>query len=246
VSSATHDRAGVTAVVLAGGKGTRIRTLYPDVPKPMIEVAGKPFLHWVTTYLIKSGVSDFVYSTGHLGDQIADWCANGDFPGVRRRVCPEVEPLGTGGGLLNCLDLCQSELLTINGDSLCLGGAPEILDLRSDASVSAALLGVYQEDTSRYGTLDFDEATQKLRAFREKAPGRGYVNAGVYFFRKQALLGFQRGVALSIERDVIPDLLTNGSQVRVVPVRDAAFIDIGVPETVVAASAFIEANKALF
>lgn len=244
--TALEDPTGVTAVVLAGGRGTRISGLYPDVPKPMIEVAGKPFLYWVTAHLVRFGVSDFVYSTGHLGEQIADWCSNGDFPDVRRRVCPEVDPLGTGGGLLNCLDLCKDEILTINGDSLCLGGVSEILDLRSDTGFSAALLGVYQDDTSRYGALDFNEANRDLLGFREKAPGRGYVNGGVYLFRKRALLAFQRGATLSIEHDVIPGLLANGAQVRVVPVRDAAFIDIGVPETVVAASAFIEANRALF
>ncbi len=132
-SAAPHDPAGVTAVVLAGGRGTRIRGLYPDVPKPMIEVAGKPFLHWVTAHLVRAGVRDFVYSTGYLGDQIADWCGNEDFPGVRRRACPEAEPLGTGGGLLNCLDICRDEILTINGDSLCVGGVSEILQLRSAA-----------------------------------------------------------------------------------------------------------------
>ncbi len=94
--------------------------------------------------------------------------------------------------------------------------------------------------------MDFDETTRQLLGFREKAPGRGFVNAGVYLFRKPALLSFQRGVALSIEYDVVPALLARGDAVRVAPVRGAAFIDIGVPETVVAAADFIAANRTSF
>lgn len=234
----------VSVVVLAGGRGTRISSLYPDVPKPMIEVAGKPFLHWLTAYLARFGVRDFIYSTGHMSEQIAAWCKNGAFPGLSRRACAEAAPLGTGGGLLNCIDLCGETILVVNGDSLCLAGMPELLALRAEG-VSAGLIGVYQDDASRYGSLDFGE-DRRLRAFREKAPGQGYINAGVYLFRKDALDRFERGVALSIEHDVMPALLRDGEDVRVAPVRDAQFIDIGVPETVVAATAFVEANKDLF
>ncbi|MEQ1809420.1 MAG: sugar phosphate nucleotidyltransferase [Terricaulis sp.] len=236
----------VSAIVLTGGKGTRISGLFPDVPKPMIKVAGEPFLYWVTAYLSRFGVSNLIYSTGHLGGQIAGWCEKRQFPDLRRVVCHEIAPLGTGGGLLNCLDLCGENIVALNGDSLCLGGVEQLLGLRDDANVSAGLIGVHQDDASRYGSLDFDSGSNRLRGFREKAPGRAHINAGVYYFRKSALLAFPRDTVLSIEHDIVPQLLVRGDDIRVVPVRDAPFIDIGIPETVNAAAAFIEANKALF
>lgn len=235
-----------SAIVLAGGKGTRVSGLYPDVPKPMIEVAGEPFLHWVTAYLSRFGVHDFVYSTGHLGGQIADWCENRQFPDLRRVACHESVPLGTGGGLLNCLHLCGENVLVLNGDSLCLGGVEPLLNLRSDGNVSAGLIAIHQDDASRYGSLDFDAGSNRLCGFREKAPGTAHINAGVYYFRKSALRAFARDTVLSIEHDIVPQLLVRGDDIRVVPVRDVPFIDIGIPETVNAAAAFIEANKTLF
>ena len=235
-----------SAVVLAGGRGTRISSLYPDVPKPMIEVAGKPFLHWVTSYLARFGVRDFIYSTGHLGGQIADWCENDQFPNLRRIACHESTPLGTGGGVLNCLDLCGDNILVLNGDSLCLGGVESLLSLSNEAEVSAGLIGVHQDDTSRYGSLDFDAQSKRLHGFREKVAGSGHINAGVYYFRRSALQAFPRDAVLSIEHDIVPQLLARRCDVRVVPVRDAPFIDIGIPETVKAAASFIEANRALF
>jgi len=94
---------GVSAVILAGGRGTRIQHLNPDSPKPMIVCCGQPFLYWVTANFAKAGLRRFIYSTGYKGEQIARWCKDRTMPGIERTACHEAAPLGTGGGLINCL-----------------------------------------------------------------------------------------------------------------------------------------------
>lgn len=236
----------VTAIILAGGKGTRIRSLYPDVPKPMIPIRNKPFLYWVTVFLARAGVSHFVYSTGYFGDQIAAWARDDNLPGIVRSTVHENEPLGTGGGLINCLQAVNSEwVLVANGDSLCLSGMDALLAITRRDNVVGGLIGVHIDDTSRYGSLDLT-AQGRLTAFREKAPGRGHINAGTYLFRKDALMALGRRGACSIEQDVFPELIARGGHLQAVLVRDAPFIDIGTPETVAQADAFISANASSF
>lgn len=236
----------VTVVVLAGGLGTRIRALHPDVPKPLVPVAGRPFLHWLTAYLARFGLADFVYATGHLGDQIEAWTAERDMPGIARRVCREPRPLGTGGGLLHCLDLCRGWVLVSNGDSLCLGGVADLLALRGRDGLAGGLVGILQDETSRFGSLAIDPATGELAAFREKVPGRGYVNAGLYLFRADALRAVATEGPTSIERDLVPAMLRRHVRLGVITLEAAPFIDIGTPETVAAATAFVESHGDCF
>ena len=141
----------VTVVILAGGKGTRLQGLYPDLPKPLIPVLGRPFLQWLTQWIGRHGPSHFVYSTGYKADQIEDWAADGSLPGIERICRREEEPLGTGGGLLNCLDLCREWLLVANGDGLLMDGIESILAMRGN-DIDGGLLAVEVPDTARYGT----------------------------------------------------------------------------------------------
>jgi D-glycero-alpha-D-manno-heptose 1-phosphate guanylyltransferase len=233
----------VTAVILAGGQGTRIRALFPDVPKPLIPVAGQPFLNWLTGYLAGAGLRSFVYSTGYKGSQIDDWCRDGGFPDCRRISVYEGQPLGTGGGLLNCLDDAADWLLVANGDGLCMTGIDALLAMRHEPGVDGGLIGVHVADTSPYGSLDSDEAGMLLR-FREKQPGTGYVNSGIYLFRKSALEPLRRQEPSSLERDLIPEMLAAGRRLKVVRCAEAPFIDIGTPEAIARADDFVMTHLA--
>lgn len=240
----------VTAVVLAGGRGTRIAALHPTTPKPMIPVLGRPFLHWLTAYLARQGIRRFVYATGYLAEQIEAWTRDDSLPGLSRIVRREDAPLGTGGGLVNCLDLCGPWTLVVNGDGLCLGGIGDLLALagRPGADgglvdgglVDGGLVGVRVADTARYGSLETSDDGRLLR-FREKVPGQGTVNGGVYLFRT-ALLATRPLGPQSLERDVLPDLLAGGARLRVVQAGDAPFIDIGLPETLRTAEDFVRTH----
>lgn len=231
----------VTALVLAGGRGTRLQGLHPDTPKPMIPVAGRPFLHWLTAWLALHGLRHFVYSTGYRGEQIETWAADDSFPDIVRLCRREAMPLGTGGGILNCLAPCREWILVANGDGLVMDGVADLLALRGRRGVDGGLIGVAVEDTSRYGSLVTDE-DGRLVGFREKVPGKGLVNGGVYLFRTALLRALGERGTCSLEYDIFPEMIRAGAELRVVPVDDAPFIDIGTPDTLRAAESFVRTH----
>jgi D-glycero-alpha-D-manno-heptose 1-phosphate guanylyltransferase len=153
--------------------------------------------------------------------------------------------LGTGGGLLNCLDLCRDWVLVANGDGLCMGGIQELLELRYERGIAGGLIGVPVADTSRYGSL-LVNAKGRLIAFSEKVPGVGVVNSGFYLFRTDLLSGFRRSGTLSIERDLIPEMMAAGAILRVVRPQESAFIDIGTPESLARVDSFINRHFGSF
>lgn len=231
----------IAVVVLAGGRGTRIRSHFPHVPKPMIPIDGRPFLYWLTAFLANHGLRRFIYSTGHMAEQIETWCNDGSMKGLERTTKCEAMPLGTGGGLLNAIDSGCDWTLVTNGDSLCLGGVDALLGLTIKRCLAGGIIGVFQDDTSRFGSLDMD-VSGRLRAFREKVGGQGYINSGIYLFRTSALRQIPTGVPSSIEHDVIPTLLAQNAQIQCIVAEAAPFIDIGTPETVYEAGNFVRSQ----
>jgi len=227
----------VSVVILAGGRGTRLQGLFPDVPKPMVPVAGQPFLFWLTRWLAKHGLSHFVYSTGHLAPAIEHWVLDNTMPGIHREYCREERPLGTGGGLMNCIDSCRDWIMVANGDSLVVRGVDRLLGLK-DENVDGGLLGVEVPDTSRYGRLQVDK-NARLAGFSEKVPGKGLVNAGVYIFSKDLLRQEVSQGPQSIEYDILPSFLSKNVCLSVIDTGSAPFIDIGTPEAFVRAEQFV-------
>jgi D-glycero-alpha-D-manno-heptose 1-phosphate guanylyltransferase len=238
----TH--ADITAIVLAGGKGTRIASLYPDRPKPMIPVCGQPFLHWMVLWLAAQGIRQIVISVGYLAEQIESWVRTADIGAeIEVRCRRESAPLGTGGGILNCLDLCGDVVLAVNGDSLVVTDIEPMIRAVVRGAADAAMLGLPVSDAARYGTLKLD-AGGRLRQFVEKQPGPGTINCGVYVMRKAMLSHFPRDTALSMEYDIIPKLLADGMRIDVHRADAAPFLDIGTPDALAASDAFIEQHRA--
>jgi NDP-sugar pyrophosphorylase family protein len=228
----------VHAIVLAGGKGTRLADLYPDLPKSMVGVCGKPFLHWVTAWLVSQGITDIIYSTGHLAEPIEAWVARSDFgPAVRLRSRRESVALGTGGAIINCLPLCSDPVLALNGDSLVLAPLVSLAALLEDATVDGAIQGLAVADAARYGTLETDRSGL-LSRFLEKRPGRGVINGGVYLMRRRFFANSPLGTS-SMEADLIPTALATGARIAIEVTTQAPFLDIGTPESVVLAETFI-------
>jgi D-glycero-alpha-D-manno-heptose 1-phosphate guanylyltransferase len=235
----------VRVVILAGGFGTRVKHLLPGLPKPMAPVLGRPFVEWVIRFYAGCGFTDFTLSTGHLSSVIEGHFTAHPLPGMQVRCRQESVPLGTAGGFLNCTDpaLPADDLwLIVNGDSLVFADPRALLE-RVRTGAAAGLLGLSLPDASRYGSLEV--APQGwLRAFREKQPGAGTINAGVYAFTQATVSALPARRPLSFELDVFPWLATEG-RVAVEAVA-APFLDIGTPETLAEAEAFITAHQGRF
>ncbi|MEW6303173.1 MAG: nucleotidyltransferase family protein [Verrucomicrobiota bacterium] len=237
----------VTAVILAGGKGTRISHLLGDLPKPMAPVAGLPFLEWVLRFLVKQGVRRAVISTGHRAEAIETHFANWR-GGMELIFAREQELLGTAGGFLNAAGMAPREWnaqawLVLNGDSLVVGDWSPLFEASRKDAVDGAILAVDVPDASRFGTLEC-ASDMRLRRFAEKRPGRGLINGGVYLLHERLRKHFSSRRPLSFETDVFPELLER-HRIQAVPVM-GDFLDIGVPETLDQADAFVRSHRDWF
>lgn len=228
----------INAVILAGGKGTRLSSVVSDRPKPMVDILGKPFLEWVITYFRRYGVHRFTISLGHMAEVAERYFAARPADELTIQTVVERSPLGTGGAFRFAARQANADIyLLANGDSLLLADPAPALALLEQGDVDGVILGRAMADASRYGTLDFDE-TERLRGFAEKKPGAGVINGGVYLFKRTLLRLLPRSVPMSMELEGIPALLAQGANLRVL-VRAAPFIDIGIPETYYQAEDFV-------
>lgn len=237
-------RPDIAAIVLAGGFGTRIRHLLPDVPKPMAMVAGRPFLEHVVRYLATFGLSRVILSTGYLSEAIEAHFAAVRVPGVEVSCTREATPLGTAGGFLQAArhaTPAPDAWLVLNGDSLVFSDFARFIDEFERARLPAAIMGLRLNDAGRYGTIETGP-DGALARFAEKRPGAGLINAGVYLFRPALLAEFPAKTPLSFETEVFPSLLSRGVRIFVQPV-EAPFLDIGTPESLARAEEFIMANR---
>ncbi len=228
-----------SAIILAGGRGTRISHLRPGLPKPMIPVGGRPFLEWVIRHFASQGVRQFVVSLGHLAEVAESYFGERPADELSIKTVREPEPLGTGGGMLFAQQAAADAdpLILANGDSLVLAPLAGAWRLLEDPTVDGVVLGLDVEDAGRYGGLEVDASGRLLR-FREKQPGRGLINAGVYFFRRRLLASFPETRPLSMELDVFPELLGNGAKLMTHRCC-APFLDIGTPESLAEAEPFL-------
>lgn len=237
----------ISAVILAGGFGTRIKHLLGDLPKPMAPVNGKPFLEWVVRWLAAQNIRRVILSTGHLSEVIEKHFAPQPVAGVTVSCVPETTPLGTAGGFINAVQ--QSKInsaawFLLNGDTLAFANlADAIRELQKD-STAGVIFGREVPDTSRYGSLVSD-ANGNLSCFAEKRPGQGVISTGVYLFRDALVQKFSERRPLSLESEVFPALTAAGESLKVLRIH-APFLDIGTPDTLREADFFIQQNIAQF
>lgn len=244
----TFSKNTVQAIVLAGGYGTRIKHLLPDIPKPMAPVMGRPFLEWVVQYLQGQDISQAILSTGHLGSVIETHFQHNPVAGIIVSCCHETSALGTAGGFLNAVrsrgNSPADVWLVLNGDTLVLTPLSPLIAYLNDPTIDGVIVGLSVEDTSRYGSLEVNPAGNLVR-FREKCPGSGIINAGVFLLRHTLLDKFPKGSPLGFENQVFPDLLAQGATLKVHGV-EAPFLDIGTPESLPLARPFMADNLSYF
>jgi NDP-sugar pyrophosphorylase family protein len=218
----------VTAVVLAGGMGTRLQSVVADRPKVLADVAGRPFLTYLLDQLDKAGIRRVVLSTGHLAEQFADAIGNA-YRDISVVYAEEKSPLGTGGAIKFAGGFATTDhLLVMNGDSYFDVDLAAYLDWHQREGNDASLLLVRVPDASRYGVVRLDEE-ERVTAFLEKQPdlGAGLINAGIYALQR-GMLGHIPDGKCSVERDVFPRWIER-FQIKGLAT-DGEFLDIGVPE----------------
>ncbi len=221
----------IEAVILLGGKGTRIQSLYSDRPKCLVPVAGKPFLLWQLEWLRNSGFLRIHLAAGHMADILQEWVSSNAPADMEITVSVEPEPRGTGGAIRFAEPWIQSDpFFVLNGDSL----APALdfsvlLDLHRRQETASITIGVAQiKRTGRYGTVEFD-ATNRVSAFLEKTEReQGWINTGVYCISRRVLESIDVDKNVSIETEIFPSLADNGLlYAHPVP---PPLLDMGTPE----------------
>jgi D-glycero-alpha-D-manno-heptose 1-phosphate guanylyltransferase len=227
------------AIVLCGGLGSRLRSVVADVPKPMAQVAGRPFLEYLLEFLRLQGVGRVILAVGYKREVIiAHFGAAWD--GLEIDYAIETEPRGTGGGTRLAVDRLRGDsALLLNGDSFL---ARPLAPLRAALAAGRDLvLTVRPEpDTGRYGVCEVEDG--RVIGFRPGVPGgAGLINAGVYALRRGLFDGFDLPEVFSFEQDFMAPHIGRLSVGAVVA--DEPFIDIGLPESYALAQSFIPALR---
>lgn len=219
------------ALILAGGEGTRLRPLTCTVPKPVVPLAGRPFIAFMIEWLRRHGVDEVILSCGFLARGIRRVLGDGAELGVRLRYLEEPRPLGTGGALRFAGELLEERFLMLNGDVLCDLDLTAQLAQHERTGARATLALVAVEDPSAYGLVRIRE-DHSVSEFLEKPSSdeidTNLINAGAYVLERSLLEQMApAGTNISIERDVFPTLVDAG--LYGFPA-EGYWLDIGTPE----------------
>jgi mannose-1-phosphate guanylyltransferase len=204
----------VQALILAGGAGTRLRPLTSTVPKPVVALAGRPFIVYMLDWLRRHGVDDVILSCGFLAEGVERVLGDGARFGVRLRYLHEPQPLGTGGALKYAEALLDERFFMLNGDLLCDIDLTAQLSRHEQTGARATLALIEVKDPSAYGLVRLEE-DGSVREFVEKPGpeqiGSNLVNAGAYILQREVLESMAPlGTNISIEREVFPALVGQG------------------------------------
>jgi len=228
------------AIMLVGGKGTRLRPLTLSAPKPLLPTAGVPFLAHQLARAAECGISHVVLATSYRAEMFAEAFGTGEQFGLSIDYVYESEPLGTGGGIRNAAALLHGgpddPVVVLNGDVLSGHDLPAQVDLHRKREAAVTLHLVPVDDPSRYGCVPTD-ATGRVTAFLEKTPDpvTNQINAGCYVFRRSVIDSIPAGRAVSVERETFPGLIE--ADAVVMGYAEAAYwLDVGTPEAFVRGS----------
>lgn len=228
------------AILLVGGKGTRLRPLTIGMPKPLLPTAGVPFLAHQLAKAAAAGISRIVMATSYRSEMFAEVFGDGAEFGLEIVYVHEDEPLGTGGGIRNAASSLASgpeePVVVLNGDILSGHdiGAQVDLHRKTDAAVTLHLVEV--DDPARFGCVPTD-VNGRVTEFLEKTPNpvTSQVNAGCYVFTRRFIDAMPAGRVLSVERETFPGIIASGYTMMGY-VESAYWLDVGTPDAFVQGS----------
>lgn len=234
------------AVMLVGGKGTRLRPLTISAPKPMLPVAGAPVTEHQVALAKAAGVTRIVLGTSYKAEVFSDYFGDGSDFGIELKYVVEDEPLGTGGGIRNVSSALDSgpddPVIIFNGDVLTGLDIAALVAAWREAKADVALYLTRVDDPRAFGLVPTDDAG-RVTAFLEKpeTPEQivtDQINAGCYVFKRSIIDSIPTGRPVSVERETFPELLAQGAKVIGV-VDDGYWLDLGTP------LAFVQGSKDL-
>lgn len=232
------DPKRVDAVILVGGKGTRLRPLTLSAPKPMLPTAGVPFLTHLLSRIAATGIEHVILGTSYKAETFEEEFGDGSKLGLQIEYVVEKDPLGTGGGIANVAPKLRNDtVMVINGDVLSSADLSGMLNFHREREADVTMHLVRVSDPRAYGSVPTDVDGNVL-AFLEKTedPPTDQINAGTYIFRRSIIDRIPRGREVSVEREVFPALLAEHAKVCGY-VDMSYWRDMGTPEDFVRGSA---------
>lgn len=241
-----HRQIVDTAIILAGGLGTRLRAAVPDLPKPMAPIAGRPFLDYLLDYWIAQGIRRFILSVGYRAETIRSHFGS-TYRGARIDYAEETTPLGTGGGLLLAARQLAgtNPVLVVNGDTFFAVDLGQLADFHRRSQADWTFCTFSTSENGRYLGMDI-APDGRVEAFRSgRNSGERLANGGIYLVAPGLLAntGHSPGQALSLEDTLFPTLLARGCRFYGAEF-PGNFIDIGIPEDYARAAAILAIRHA--
>ena len=216
------------AIILAGGQGTRLKNIVSDIPKPMVNISGKPFLEYIVRFLLNKGINKVIFSLGYKADVIEDYFKN-EYCGLKLDYVIEKTPLGTGGGLaLAMKKVSGNSVFVFNGDSLSLVSLESLSKFHRSVSADLTLVTKHVTDAKRYGVVQMSNQGV-IKSFKEKKSEMGLINTGVYLISKKWFYEMKPNLQkFSFEKEMLEPSIIKGTVYGFQS--SEYFIDIGIPE----------------
>jgi D-glycero-alpha-D-manno-heptose 1-phosphate guanylyltransferase len=215
------------AIILAGGKGSRLKDLTQKTPKPMMLVDGKPFLEIIFHYLIQQNINRVILSVGHYHKKIINYFGE-KYKSINIVYNIENAPLGTGGAILNSMNKAYNEdIFVINGDTLFNINLKNLSDLHYISKSKLTIALKKKSRTERFGKISLDEKNLISKVSEKKNKGSGLINGGVYLINKSLFNSRDYGKSFSFEYEILEKISSSDCFRGLV--FDDLFYDIGTP-----------------
>ena len=229
---------GRSAILLVGGRGTRLAPLTNNTPKPMLQVAGVPFTEHQINKARSAGITEIVLATSFKAELFEPYFGDGKNFGISIKYAVEEVALGTGGAISNAAAMLEGSgpVAIFNGDVLSKHDLDGQFKFHESNAADVTLYLTQVEDARAYGAVELDDSGRVL-AFNEKMenPPTNIINAGCYIFNREVIAAIPFGKVISVERETFPQLLAAGAKVFGF-IDKSYWLDIGTPTALLKAS----------
>ncbi len=230
----------IDVIILAGGLGTRLKSIVPDLPKALSPINGRPFLDYILDFLEESdSVNNVILAVGYMADQIIEKYTNRHEYNFEILFSREETVLGTGGAIKRALQYSTTDsIMVLNGDSYVDVRVNDVIAFHREKNSSMTIIVKKIRNPGRYGLIKFDD-NHRITSFNEKRTSttEGYVNTGIYLFKREIFNNIEENRTISLEKELIPFFINSNIYGFVT---HGKFIDIGIPETYQIADKFFK------